>query len=165
MWQYNYTNNTQYGVNKNNSDVLFHSNHYLGVDYSDGIKHWKYIKKEKKNGKWRYYYRDINTEGIQKTIDDERKIVKEYTKMEDKFRQEPSPFGEYARNESIRTTREDIMQRNQKIGYLTKMKEDSERSDKIRKKIEKIIGKTLNDISDAIDNGKKWLKKLRMNNK
>ena len=36
---------------------LYHSDTYLGADYSDGIKHWKYIRKYKgKNGKWRYVY-------------------------------------------------------------------------------------------------------------
>ena len=37
--------------------TLYHSDTYLGADYSDGIKHWKYIRKYKgKNGKWRYVY-------------------------------------------------------------------------------------------------------------
>lgn len=35
---------------------LYHSDIYLGEEYSDGIKHWKYIKKEVINGKTRYYY-------------------------------------------------------------------------------------------------------------
>ena len=42
-------------LEKKNS--LYHSDTYLGADYSDGIKHWKYIRKYKgKNGKWRYVY-------------------------------------------------------------------------------------------------------------
>lgn len=41
---------------------LYHSDVYLGADFSDGIKHWKYIKKYKgSNGKWRYVYADKNT--------------------------------------------------------------------------------------------------------
>jgi hypothetical protein len=39
-------------------DELFHSDIYLGKDFSDGIQHFKYIKREKKNGKWVYYYQD-----------------------------------------------------------------------------------------------------------
>lgn len=35
---------------------LYHSNTYLGQDYSDGIRHFKYIKREMKNGRWVYYY-------------------------------------------------------------------------------------------------------------
>lgn len=41
---------------KDNETELYHSGIYLGKDYSDGIKHWKYIKKERKNGHWVYYY-------------------------------------------------------------------------------------------------------------
>lgn len=38
---------------------LYHSDVYLGKDYSDGIRHFKYIKREKlPNGKWKYYYKD-----------------------------------------------------------------------------------------------------------
>lgn len=38
---------------------LYHSDIYLGKDYSDGIRHFKYIKREKlPNGKWKYYYKD-----------------------------------------------------------------------------------------------------------
>ena len=39
-----------------NKHELYHSEIYLGKDFSDGIKHWKYLKREKVNGKWRYYY-------------------------------------------------------------------------------------------------------------
>ena len=46
---------------KDNNTELYHSGVYLGKDYSDGIKHWKYIKREWKNGKWNYYYDDNNT--------------------------------------------------------------------------------------------------------
>lgn len=34
------------------------SQYYLGVDRSKQIRHWKYIKRERVNGKWRYYYDD-----------------------------------------------------------------------------------------------------------
>ena len=35
---------------------IYRSNVYLGADYSDGIQHFKYIRREKRNGKWVYYY-------------------------------------------------------------------------------------------------------------
>ena len=41
-----------------NNSTLYHSDEYLGEDYTDGIKHWKYIKREKRNGRWVYYYED-----------------------------------------------------------------------------------------------------------
>ena len=41
---------------KQKTDALMHSGTYLGADYSDGLKHYKYIRKYKKNGKWVYIY-------------------------------------------------------------------------------------------------------------
>ena len=58
---------------KDNETELYHSGIYLGKDYSDGIKHWKYIKKETKNGKTRYYY------------DDPSKAAKKYKKEMDEY--------------------------------------------------------------------------------
>lgn len=46
-------------MNKQQEDGLYHSDIYLGQEYSDGIKHWKYYRREKlSNGKYRYYYKD-----------------------------------------------------------------------------------------------------------
>ena len=40
-----------------NGEFLMHSDTYLGEDYiSPNLMHWKYIKKERKNGRWVYYY-------------------------------------------------------------------------------------------------------------
>lgn len=38
------------------NNELYHSDIYLGQDFSDGVKHFKYIKRERKNGRWVYYY-------------------------------------------------------------------------------------------------------------
>lgn len=43
---------------------LYHSTIYLGTDFSDGIRHWKYVKKVRKNGRWVYYYHDPDREKI-----------------------------------------------------------------------------------------------------
>lgn len=45
MWKYIPTD--EMFVKKQNN-VLYHSDTYLGKDFSDGIQHWKYLKKEKK---------------------------------------------------------------------------------------------------------------------
>ena len=47
---------------------LYHSDKYLGQDFSNGIKHYKYIKREMKNGKWVYYYKDDLTNKAQKNL-------------------------------------------------------------------------------------------------
>ena len=47
MWKFNHTNE-MYTGRYDRSESLAHSDVYLGQDYSDGIRHWKYIKKVKK---------------------------------------------------------------------------------------------------------------------
>lgn len=37
-------------------DELFYSDSFLGEEFSDELYHFKYVKKKKVNGKWRYYY-------------------------------------------------------------------------------------------------------------
>lgn len=48
-------------------ETLFHSDTFLGNEFSDEMYHWKYIKREKVNGKWRYYY---NTKGLKNELND-----------------------------------------------------------------------------------------------
>ena len=36
----------------------YRGNEQLNSD--DSLQHWKYIKRERKNGKWKYYYHDDN---------------------------------------------------------------------------------------------------------
>ena len=44
-----------------NDNTILHSDIYMGTDFSEGFKHWKYIKRYKgKNGKWQYVYADKN---------------------------------------------------------------------------------------------------------
>lgn len=35
-----------------------YNSHYTGVDDSEPVKHWKYIKKYRKNGRWQYIYKN-----------------------------------------------------------------------------------------------------------
>lgn len=63
MWKYTHTDEMYHSLT--NKEELFHSDTYLGQDFSDGIKHFKYIKREKVNGKWRYYYKDAALDKIE----------------------------------------------------------------------------------------------------
>ena len=54
MWKYTHTDEMYHSLT--NKNELFHSDTYLGQDFSDGIRHFKYIKREMVNGRWRYYY-------------------------------------------------------------------------------------------------------------
>ena len=44
--------------NTQTSSSLLHSSTYYGQEFDDGLRHWKYIKREKVGGKWRYWYDD-----------------------------------------------------------------------------------------------------------
>lgn len=45
-----------------NSEELFHSETYLGADYSDGLQHFKYIRRYRnRKGKWTYVYANKGT--------------------------------------------------------------------------------------------------------
>lgn len=61
---------------------LYHSDIYLGEDYSDGIQHFKYIKREMKNGKWVYYYKDAEYD----------KAKKNYSKTKDAYNRESEAY-------------------------------------------------------------------------
>lgn len=64
------------------SKELFHSDIYLGEDYSDGIKHYKYLKKVKTStGKWRYIYDDSEEKKVEGQI---KFLQKEYDKLSNK---------------------------------------------------------------------------------
>lgn len=36
---------------------------------TDDLRHWKYVKREKKNGKWRYYYKNSELDNAKKEYD------------------------------------------------------------------------------------------------
>ena len=48
--------NCEVKVKRSDEEELFHSDTFLGDEFLDEMYHWKYIKKKKVNGKWRYYY-------------------------------------------------------------------------------------------------------------
>jgi hypothetical protein len=64
------------------TDTLCHSDTYLGKDFSDGIQHWKYIKREKMpNGKWRYYYKNDELDKLENAkLDALNRAMRENTK-------------------------------------------------------------------------------------
>ena len=64
-----------------NGEFLMHSDTYLGEDYtSPNLMHWKYIKKERVNGSWRYYYQD-DLEALKKK--ETLKAINNYDKIHD----------------------------------------------------------------------------------
>ena len=74
-----------------NDNTILHSDIYMGTDFSEGFKHWKYIKRYKgkngKNGKWQYVYADKKTHkqisANQKAAKLHAENAKKYKKSED----------------------------------------------------------------------------------
>lgn len=124
-------------MNKNLNNELYHSDVYLGKDFSDGIKHWKYIKREKVNGKWRYYYSDYKLRNKKQDMDS----AYEYNKLFQPDEKE----GKFDLN---------AYQRKKVLYELEK-----EKSDKREKKYTKYIN-ALNKGSDIVYKGKQATSKL-----
>ncbi len=92
--------------------VIRHSDIYLGETYDDGIRHWKYIRKEKKNGYTRYYYKD---DEYDKAEEDFENAVENQYRKELEFgvaAKEHSDFHEKA-NEDMRTSQEEARKSSQ----------------------------------------------------
>lgn len=51
-----------------NNHVLTQEGKWVTVS-DDELYHWKYIKREKVNGKWRYYYKDTDVDDAKKAYD------------------------------------------------------------------------------------------------
>lgn len=63
------------------SGSIMHSDRYLGADYTCGLQHWKYLKKEKINGKWRYYY-DLDQLKDDIGVDERKAYIKDRDRYE-----------------------------------------------------------------------------------
>lgn len=141
-----------------NKSELYHSDVYLGKDFSDGIRHWKYIKRKKKNGHWVYYYNDDNLNSLKKEHDNNLAALKE-----ENIRRK---YGNDANSYSIVNGKE--------VGHdkvYTKLKQDTihtsgdynfakNKSDKRKKRYDKWLIKPLNKISSTIHKGKKIIKNI-----
>lgn len=158
MWQYQntdelYHSNMYKNINKNLNNELYHSDVYLGKDYSDGIKHYKYIKREKVNGRWRYYYKNDKLDQLGRK---KKRSVDNYNAMEKAYETSLKNYKKGDRNI-------DIVLENRR--YANKLdKESSEnvkeyniekqKDDKRRIKYEKYLINPLNKASNAVYKGK-----------
>lgn len=72
---------------------LYHSDTYLGKDYSDGIRHFKYIKRVRKNGRWVYYYQNDTLDTLEKNMNRAKvrqQVVDNKAKLKD-----PQAYSDY----------------------------------------------------------------------
>lgn len=142
-----------------NKNELYHSDIYLGKDYSDGIKHWKYVSKEKVNGKWRYYYK--HKEGSHGTA------------IYEKIEGDPnSKYGTYVHNgpggekvgvvgkgTKLFTKTWKSISNNKNITYK-QIGKIEQGADATKTAISKISNNTINSVKNAISEGKSFLNNL-----
>ena len=154
MWQYQntdelYHSNMYKNINKKLNHELYHSDIYLGKDFSDGIKHWKYIKREKVNGKWHYYYKDDKLDSTKKQMD---KDYDEYNSYFDKNKHKDlNGMAKMAKQDKALSA------------YLNKQNTYNSlkrKSDKRKVKYEKYLINPLNKVSDKIYKGKQKISDL-----
>lgn len=112
------------------NNELYHSDVYLGEDYSDGIKHYKYIRREKKpNGGYKYYYK--------KTVESDKLFSRTL---------ETTGSNGASNNEYIYTT-----------NYEGKLDRGLK---KVKNTLNKISNNKLNGLKNFINKGKEKLSKL-----
>ena len=135
---------------KDNNTELYHSATYLGKDYSDGIKHWKYLKKiEEKPGKYRYIYYNPKRKLSKKVSD-------AYTKSDRNGHDE-----QYNVNGKIQDwwmPNEKMYKEAQKIEFKNNIK--TFKKNPTYSNLEAVLEQPLNKMLDAIDYGKSVIKKF-----
>lgn len=129
---------------------------------NDELRHFKYIRKERRKGKWVYYYKDEDAKGENK--DDL------YVKTEGK---PESKYGTY-QNVKNKNKTVDVKKSNSFFSGRSRLKSNSsgwehetreigklERQlPKAKKKIKKFGKKSVKSLNKQIDRGQKWLNGL-----
>ena len=168
-----------------------HSDIYLGEDYiSSNLKHWKYIKKERKNGRWIYYYNDPKEKQLENKVIDadaekeqhmylinDLKEAKRRGKLGPEYESKNGVYEstilkykngkESDESESVlyKSIDEGIKKHTQRLidkdkEYTKAMKDYDSYSNSFKVKIRKNAVKTLNQLSNNIHNAKKFLKSI-----
>ena len=144
---------------KDNNTELYHSATYLGKDYSDGIKHWKYLQKiETKPGQYRYIYYNPKDTKVSK------KVYDAYMDSDQHGHNE-----QYNVNGKIQDwwmPDEKMYKKAQKIDFEDRVKKFKKRPS--YSNFEAVLEQPLNKLLDAADYGKSIFNKIigkKSNNK
>lgn len=164
MWKFN--NTDELFVLKNNNEI-YHSDTYLGKDFSDGIKHWKYIRRERRNGRWVYFYKNDVDQKMRNDMSNYHTNMNYYNRMT-KYAKDDA---EKALNSGNYKKYSDYTLK--KGEYSTKANEEErkynaakEQYNKYRKKtavsrtVSKLTAAVLNMASASVYKGKNILKKV-----
>ena len=154
------------------------------------LYHWKYIKREKVNGKWRYYYKDDDVDKAR----DELNAARKKREFASKYRDEVIAYNSKQikkNNEEHDAKYKDVVERdknwpelfdknknyiesaNKAKGYSQEAAEKLSAAESKYKSVKKKydvsaghkVADLLNSASDAIDKGKKYVTNLLSNKK
>lgn len=160
MWNYNYTDTMYISNDINNKNAtIIHSDIYLGKDFSDGISHFKYIKREMVNGKWKYYYKNDRLDYLKRQ---KNRAIDDYNAMERAYDTSIKNFKKGDRNIDIVLANRSYANKlhRESSEKFKKYNTEKQKDDKRRIKYEKYLIKPLNKASDAISKGKTRLSNL-----
>lgn len=145
---------------------LYHSDTYLGQEFSDGLKHYKYLKKVRtSSGKWRYIYDETELKKAESEINNLKK-VRDKLKNKDGYLKYVDKNGNtvYKKDGSTLTMRGNNKQTaadkvkesiNDKIASLEK----KHAKQKIKDIPKRIVSRGIGFVSNFLDNlKKKWVK-------
>lgn len=151
---------------------------YIGQDKSSDLQHWKYIKREKVNGKWRYYYHDDEAESKirdasiasgnnarEADIKSKEAIERQHiiNDIKEKLAGTDDPKAEEKLHKEYRTQR-DAQKRahEQSINAIQESVRLEYDAKALQKDLDNSFGSkvadVLNQASDTVDKGKNWLK-------
>lgn len=149
------------------NNKLYHSDIYLGQDFSDGIRHYKYLKKVKSaSGKWRYIYDESELKSEEKKINALKSAQDKLRDKNGNYRYIDSKGNTVIKKDGYTATT--YSNSKQTAADKAKEKLDSELSKKIKKhtiqKIKDIPKRTISRgiglINKLLFNAeKKWIKK------
>lgn len=112
------------------------------------LMHWKYIKKERKNGKWKYYYDDTKNAPYNNNLSKTEKVTTEY-KNTDKLFDSESAF-KTANGTTIIKKRGTISQKLDDLG-LSRFTGDKTPGYMYDNNVRKT-----QEVTTAYENGKQW---------
>lgn len=142
---------------------LYHSDKYLGADYSDELKHYKYIKRERINGRWVYYYNTLplanEKEGLERNIKTDKYMLK-YQLRDINPQRDGRLYGPSYYKRALRQDRIDLAKTNAKMKGIQYTADTLNRASRFILKSKIASKKISNQISKTINSGKNYVNKI-----
>lgn len=141
---------------------LYHSDKYLGADYSDELKHYKYIKRERINGRWVYYYdtRDLvkQRDTIEKIINTDKYMIKNNIHYKSPY--DGKTYGPKHYKKALKYDYIDLAKTNATMKGIQYTADTLNRASRFILKSKIASKKISNQISKTINSGKNYVNKI-----